>query len=234
MTNHLPAGSKKTDRDNHLWLKLWRDRLTDFHQLKVNKFLAAFWPNIDLLKGSRVFVPLCGKSLDMTWLVKQGLDVIGVEISPVAVKAFFHENGLKPMKRRVGKFTLWKHGHISILCGDYFSLKGSDLGRIDIVYDRAALTALPEDIRKHYVAHLQLIAPQAGIFLLTVEDIEGAFYGQGPSVDEEIKSLYSEEFSIKLAHVEHCVENEIQSPHQPVTRTEYKVYQLSSKTGNAA
>lgn len=233
MTDHPPNEPTETDRDNHLWLKLWRDRLTDFHQDKVNKFLAAFWPNFNLVKGSRVFVPLCGKSLDMTWLAKQGLEVIGVELSPVAVKAFFHENRLKPIKRRVGKFTVWKHGCISILCGDYFSIKSSDLGRIDTVYDRAALTALPEDIRKHYVAHLKLIAPHADILLLTVEDIQGELHEQGSYVDEEIKSLYSEAFNIKLAHVEHQIENGAQLPKQSLTRTEYKVYRLASKTSRA-
>lgn len=230
MSNHPLAGPKKTDGDNHLWLKLWRDRLTDFHQHMVNKFLAAFWPKLDLMEGSRVFVPLCGKSIDMIWLEKQGFEVIGVELSPVAVEAFFHENRLTPIKRRVGKFTLWKHGSISILCGDYFSLKESDLGRIDAVYDRAALTALPEDIRKHYVAHLKLIAPAADIFLLTVEDFKGELCQQGPCVDEEINSLYSDEFIIKLTHVEREIENEAQSFKQPLTRTEYKVYRLSCKT----
>lgn len=70
-----------TGCDNVLWLQCWRDRQTAFHQKAVNQLLARFWPSLDLAKGSRVFVPLCGKSLDMIWLAQQGHEVIGVELS---------------------------------------------------------------------------------------------------------------------------------------------------------
>ena len=160
-----------TGRDNLLWLQCWRDQQIDFNQESANKLLTRFWPGLYQAKRSRVFVPLCGKSLDMIWLAKQGHVVIGVELSPVAVKAFFHENHLRPTRRKVGQFTLWQHGRISILCGDYFSLTVAELGQIDTVYDRAALTALPEDIRTLYVAHLGLILTDSTtVFLLTTED----------------------------------------------------------------
>lgn len=231
MVDHSPDKTIKTDRDNHLWLKLWRNRQTDFHQKKVNKLLTSFWPSLNLLRGSRVFVPLCGKSLDMIWLAKEGHEVIGVELSAIAIKSFFHENRLKPVKRRMGRYTLWKHGRISILCGDYFSLKVTDLGRIDTVYDRAALTALPEDIRKRYAEHLQQIAPQADIFLLTVEDIEyDLAIEQVTKVDKEIGSLFANEFNIELTHFE-CVndiDHEFNSPSS--TQAEYKLYLLSNKS----
>lgn len=218
-------------RDNVLWLQFWRDRRTDFHQQAVNRLLTKFWPSLDLAKGSRVFVPLCGKSLDMIWLAKQGHEVIGVELSPVAVRAFFRENHLKPVRRQVGQFMLWKHGRLSILCGDYFSLTESDLGPIDTVYDRAALTALPEDIRRRYIAHLRsIVAETAKVFLLTTEDAEEK---QSPSqafgVAEEIKTLYSETYEIDLAHVESAFEINPELPDKPPERIEYKVYRLSGK-----
>ena len=128
-----------SSRDNVLWQQCWRDRSTDFHQKSVNAFLTRFWPGFELEPGSRVFVPLCGKSLDMIWLAAQGHEVIGVELSPIAARAFFSENRLRPVRRKVGNFTLWEHGKLSILCGDYFSLTQRDLGRIDAVYDRAGL-----------------------------------------------------------------------------------------------
>ncbi len=220
-----------TSRDNNLWLRLWRDRETDFHQTTVNQFLTRFWPHLDHAKGSRVFVPLCGKSLDMIWLAKQGYEVIGVELSPIAVKAFFKENRLQPMKRRMGKFTLWEHAGIHILCGDYFSLNRADLGKIDTVYDRAALTALPEDIRRRYVAQLRLIVPEtANVFLLTIEDAEDhETLEQALGVDEEIQTLYAADFDINLAHVESVVERDPASSDPSPKRTEYKVYRLSSR-----
>lgn len=117
-------------RDNPLWLQLWHDQQSDeFHQVSFNKYLTRFWPTLNIPFGSRIFVPLCGKSLDMLWLAKQGYQVIGVELSPIAVKAFFKENRLQPAKQRLADFTLWRHGNISILCGDYFSLSPIQLGK---------------------------------------------------------------------------------------------------------
>ncbi len=221
-----------TGRDNVLWLQCWRDRRTDFNQKTVNQLLTRFWPSLELAQGSRVFVPLCGKSLDMIWLAKQGHEVIGVELSPIAVRAFFRENRLKPTRRQVGKFTLWEHGKLSILCGDYFSLTMGDLGQIDTVYDRAALTALPEDIRLLYVAHLRLIVQETtNVFLLTTEDAEEKETpSQAFGVSEEIKTLYSEDFEINLAHVESVFEVDPESPDTPPERTEYKVYRLSTRS----
>ena len=217
-------------RDNNLWLQSWRDRRIDFHQKKVNPLLTRFWPSLDRI-GSRVFVPLCGKSLDMIWLAEQGHEVVGVELSPIAVRAFFRENRLKPSRRRVGQFTLWEHGRLSILCGDYFSLTEKDLGRIDTVYDRAALTALPEDIRSPYIAHLRLITSQTTrIFLLTIEDAEEREpLEQALGVAEEIKTLYSETFEIELAHVESVFEFDPESLDQQPARAEYKVYRLTAR-----
>jgi thiopurine S-methyltransferase len=219
-------------RDNHLWLQSWRDEQTDFHQEKVNPLLIRFWPKLKLTPGCKIFVPLCGKSLDMIWLANQGHNVIGVELSPIAVQAFFQENGLKPVKQTKGKFTLWKHGRISILCGDYFSLTRGDLGNIDTVYDRASLTALPEQTRKQYVAQLKSILPRtAEIFLLTTEDAEeGETLQHAIGVDDEINALYSKEFDIDLAHVESVFETDPGSPKQQQRRTEYKLYQLSSRS----
>lgn len=114
------------------------------------------------------------------------------------MRSFFLENNLQAVQRQAGKFTLWQHGRLSILRGDYFSLTGNDLGQIDTVYDLAALTALPEDIRKLYVAHLKrIVAETANLFLLTTEDAEESETpSQAFGVAEEITTLYSEDFKI--------------------------------------
>ena len=221
-----------TDRDNHLWLQFWRDQRTDFHQDAVNPLLIRFWPSLNLHAASRIFVPLCGKSLDLIWLAQQGHTVIGVELSPVATRAFFRDNHLHPHKRRVGNFTLWQHGRISILCGDYFALRAIDIGAIDVVYDRAALTALPEDIRKLYASQLQqIVANSARIFLLTVEDAaanESLEHALG--VGEEITALYSKGFDIELAHAESALEFDPEALEEVPRRAEYKVYFLSGRS----
>ena len=214
--------------DNALWQQCWRDRQTDFHQPEINRLLIRFWRGLDPAPVSRVFVPLCGKSLDMIWLAQQGHEVIGLELSPVAVRAFFRENHMQPSRRKVGQFTLWQCGRIGILCGDYFSASRADLGRIDVVYDRAALTALPEDMRRRYVAHLKMIIPHAcKVFLLTVEDAdEGETREVTLGASVEITTLYSEAFAIELAHVESVLEPDPDGGAGMTRCSEHKVYRL--------
>ncbi len=225
------VNSENVESDNHLWLQFWRDQRADFHQTVVNPLLIKFWSSLNLDYGSRVFVPLCGKSLDMIWLAQQGHDVIGVELSPVAVKAFFKENGFKPVKKRIGQFTLWKCGKISILCGDYFSLQKADLGMFDTVYDRAALTALSENVRRLYVAQLKrIVLTNTKIFLLTIEDsLENVTENSAIEIDDEINTLYSGNFEIELAYMESVFEPDLESPSSPTNRADYKVYRLSSR-----
>lgn len=220
-----------TSLDNQLWLKSWRENRMDFHQDVVNPLLVKFWPELQLIKGSRVFVPLCGKSLDMIWLAQQGHAVIGVEISPVAVKAFFQENNLSFVKQKMGSFTLWTHKNISILCGDYFSLKIEDLGKIDSVYDRAALTALPEDIRIRYVAQLRKIVPESiEVFLLTIEDANEDNLPDIPlGVDKEIQALYSRNYDITLSYAEPIVELYDAKVDEATAHSEFKVYRLTGR-----
>ncbi|MDD5364264.1 MAG: thiopurine S-methyltransferase [Gallionellaceae bacterium] len=218
--------------DNALWLQCWRDRATGFHQAAPNPLLLRFWPGLGLAAGSRIFVPLCGKSLDMLWLAGQGYEVIGVELSPIAVRAFFKEHQLQPVRSQVGPFTLWRAGRIGILCGDYFALTGAEFGWIDAVYDRAALTALPEAMRRRYVAHLKAILPVASkVFLLTTEVPEADLTPvRMLAADAEIVTLYAEAFEIELAHVEQAFEADPADRDglpEPVVR---KVYRLTPKS----
>lgn len=220
-----------TGRDNELWQQSWRDRDIAFHQHVVNPHLVKFWQNLRLTASDRVFVPLCGKSLDLLWLAEQGHPVIGVELSPLAVRAFFRENKLQPTRRKLGKFMLWEHGRISILCGDFFQLCAADLGEIAAVFDRASLTALPDDIRVAYITQLKNILPaNCKMLLLTTEEPEeGETQGQPFAVADEIASLYTSAFEIQLSHVESIFEPDPDPEiHQPV-RVEQKVYMLTPK-----
>lgn len=165
---------------------------------------------------------MCGKSLDMLWLAQQGYEVVGVELSSVAIQAFFREQGWRPKRHQQGRFTCWSYGKISILCGDYFALRASDIGPIDGVYDRASLTALPPPIRRPYIAHLRKILPSTTrIFLLTIEDaVEGDPQHQQFGVDTELLQLCCDHYRVELTHVETLFE----APEQPA---EYKVYCLT-------
>lgn len=218
-----------TNRDNGLWLQCWRDQRIDFNQITVNPLLTRFWPNLQLAPGSRVFVPLCGASLDLIWFAEQGYTVIGVELSPIAIASFFKAMHCQPEPRQVGQFSASEHGRLKILCGDFFALTPADLGIIDLVYDRAALTALPEDIRPQYVAHLSsILEVNSQILLLTLEDAEVTDTAeQVYGIAEEIKALYADTYAIKLLHVESLFETNPEQPESLPERAEYKVYLLN-------
>jgi thiopurine S-methyltransferase len=224
-------GTALTSQDDLLWLDFWLAQRTDFHQSLVNPLLSRFWSSLESTRSSRVFVPLCGKSLDMLWLAQQGYEVIGVELSPVAVEDFFRENGLHPVQRQVGQFNLWSDGKLSILCGDYFALTAEDIGQFDTVYDRASLTAFPESIRGRYVEQLSRLVPKtAKILLLTIEDAaEDATIAQANGIDAEITSLFTPKFDIDLAHVESVFELDPELPRLPAKRAEYKVYRICAR-----
>ncbi|WP_227817547.1 thiopurine S-methyltransferase [Nitrogeniibacter aestuarii] len=195
-----------THQDHQDWLRMWRKGQTDdFHQAKINPLLRRFWHTLVPDPAARVFVPLCGKSLDLLWLAARGHEVIGVELSPVAINAFFSECGLKPDKRKRGKLTRHDSERISLLCGDFFRLEPDDLGAIDVVYDRAALTALPEALRAPYVARLRhLVPPQCTVFLVTVADVDPDAPDEvrAGGIDEDIRRLYAAHFDIDMAHRE--------------------------------
>jgi thiopurine S-methyltransferase len=214
--------------DNALWQQCWRDRNIEFHQKTVNQLLIRYWHSLNLEAGSRVFVPLCGKSLDLLWLAQQGCEVIGIELSPIAVRAFFRENNLLPARRQVGRLTEWSSGPIRVFCGDIFALTAADLGPISAVYDRAALTALPETVRATYVAHLHALIPETcPIFLLTAEDPEeGDADGAEPNVAEELLTLYTERFTVELVHVAPSFQTDPEAPDEPPLPIEHKFYRL--------
>lgn len=223
---HLSPVAAVSSPDNELWLQCWRDRSTDFHQKTVNPLLMRYWPSLNLSANSRVFVPLCGKSLDLLWLAGQGHLVTGIELSPIAVRAFFRENRLQPARRQVGRLTEWSSGPIRILCGDIFALAAADLGPIDAVYDRAALTALPETARIAYVAHLHALIPEmCPIFLVSAEDPEEGD-GAEPAIAEELLALYAGRFTIDLVHVVPGYQLDPEVPEAPPQRVEHKLYRL--------
>jgi thiopurine S-methyltransferase len=143
------------------WHKRWERGEIGWHQGEINAHLRELWPALSLPRGSRILVPLCGKSLDLLWLASQGHRVLGVEISQVAVEAFFSENGLTPSIAAVPAGTSYRVDEIEILCGDFFALEPEQLGEIGAVYDRAALIAFPPEVRAAYSGRLDRLLPSA-------------------------------------------------------------------------
>lgn len=145
------------------WHNRWQTNQTGWHERDVNPLLIAHFPSLHVPPGGRVFVPFCGKSLDLGWLLSQGYTVAGAELSELAVTQLFAELGMEPSISEVGKHKHFCGEKIDIFVGDLFDLSRETLGPVDAAYDRAALVALPEAMRMQYTAHLKTLtalAPQ--------------------------------------------------------------------------
>ena len=79
--------------EHDFWLERWREGQIGFHKTHWNPMLTKHWPLLGIEAGTRVFVPLCGKSLDMRYLVSLGHEVVGIDLSEDAIDAFFSEGG---------------------------------------------------------------------------------------------------------------------------------------------
>ena len=180
------------------WHRKWQDKDIGFNQLQPNKLMQRYFSSLKLTPGCRVFVPLCGQSIDMLWLAGHGYQVVGVELSQVACSAFFKENRISVKITETNDFILYSGDEITIFSGDFFKLNRAVLDKIDAVYDRAALVALPADTRKSYSKHLiELMDPATAMFLITTTYNQNEMQGPPFSVDENVvAALYSSHFDI--------------------------------------
>ena len=155
------------------WLERWQENRIGFHRADANPRLVEHYRALN--DTIRVLVPLCGKSFDLEWLAVHGFDVVGIELSELAAQAFFAERGIAPVRNERGAFVEYQHSTIKILVGDFFAADAEQLGYFDAVYDRAAMIALPPELRRRYVAHLPtLLTPKAKLLLVTLHyDAEG-------------------------------------------------------------
>ena len=152
------------------WHDRWERNQIGFHLEEVNPYLQRWWPELGVAQGGRVLVPLCGKSLDVSWLASQGYEVLGVELSQAAVEAFFREHNIEPQVSQREGFKVYEAGPVTLMCGDFFALAATDVATCAGLYDRAAMIALPSEMREAYAQHLTRIVPQGCKGLLITLD----------------------------------------------------------------
>lgn len=180
------------------WRQRWQDNQIGFHQNEPTTLMLKHWPTLDVAPGSRVFVPLAGKSKDMLWLASQGLHVLGVELSPLAVEQFFDEHSLIPQVSQSRYGRHYRHDSIELICGDAFGLDAEILRDCNAVFDRAALIALPADMRRRYVDELyaRLRTGCRGL-LITLEYPQHEKEGPPFSVTEaEVRDRYGRDWGV--------------------------------------
>jgi thiopurine S-methyltransferase len=180
------------------WHERWKLNQIGFHLEEVNPYLIEHFHLIRPAQGTTVFMPLCGKSLDMVWLKGQGQAVLGVELSEVAALDFFRENALE-FEQFDDPLRVCAEG-IEIRIDDFFNLKHTDLQQVGAVYDRASLIALPPAMRVRYAQHFKMIVPaSAPVLLITLEYAQEEMKGPPFSVPEsEVKLLYADRFDVQV------------------------------------
>lgn len=185
--------------DTDFWLQRWQNNEIAFHEGEANALLVAHFEKLFLERGSRVFVPLCGKTRDIAWLLSRGCRVTGVELSELAIEQLFTDLGVEPRLSKAGELMRYSETDIDIFVGDFFDLSADVLGPVDAIYDRAALVALPQDMRKRYTKHLMATTGNAPQLLITFEYDQSQMDGPPFSVsDGEVKQLYADRYNVTL------------------------------------
>lgn len=180
--------------DNQFWIDRWSRKEIGFHQRGINGYLQRYWPSLTVPSAASVFVPLCGKSLDMHWLHERGHSVIGVEVAREAVVDFFKEWEVDAQVTQSGRFERWHAGRITLLCGDFFDLTPADLADVRAVFDRAALIALPPSLRQAYAKKmLEVLPPGTEMLLVTADYPQQEMSGPPFAVtDAEVRKLFAD------------------------------------------
>ena len=185
--------------DASFWKDKWERSEIAFHEREANPLLVKYFKELSLAKGSRVFVPLCGKTLDIAWLLSHGYRVVGAELSELAVTQLFAGLGVEPKISEVGSVHRYHAHNIDIFVGDLFHVTREMLGPVDAIYDRAALVALPKDMRDRYTEHLMQISDNAPQLVIAYEYDQSVMGGPPFSVsNEEVRRHYTDSYNLTL------------------------------------
>ena len=173
------------------WHEKWQTNDLGFHEAAGNQLLHRQLNELDMADSARILVPLCGKAEDMAWLAAKGYAVTGVELSDIAARDFFSEHDIEPSITDDGTFTRYAGAGVEIMVGDFFDLDEQTVPTVAAVYDRAALVALPPEMRTRYATHLADITNCAPQLLITFEYQQDQLAGPPFSISAaEIDRLY--------------------------------------------
>lgn len=210
------------------WHGRWRSGQIGFHQAAVDPHLQKHWP--DLGPGHRrVFVPLCGKSLDLLWLLERGHRVAGVELSALALESLCMEHGIPAKRRPLANFDVYEAPGLELYRGDFFKLGRDLLGPFSAAYDRAALTSWMPEMRARYVAGMSaLTGPGTPTLLITLEYPQAQMAGPPFAVDcGEVERLYARDHAIEVLSRDDVLANEPRLRARGLTELKEVCYRLT-------
>lgn len=185
--------------EHEFWHNRWASNQIGFHEPAANPLLLEHFAALGLPPGSRLLLPLCGKTLDIAWLLAGGYRVVGAELSELAVQQLFAEQGKTPRIHAVSSsLQCYEADNLTVFAGDIFELSADLLGRVDAIYDRAALVALPAHMRPGYAEHLAEISAHAPQLLISFDYDQRLLPGPPFSVPaEELTELYGKQYQLQ-------------------------------------
>lgn len=185
--------------NSDFWKNRWANNEIGFHLAEAHEWLVQYLDKLALPKGSRIFLPLCGKTLDIHWLLQQGYQVAGCELVELAIQQLFEELRISPAITQHGNITRYSAPDIDMYVGDIFELTPDLLGPVAAVYDRAALIALPKDLRILYTRHVMQITGRAPQLLICFEYDPALYQGPPFSVTaDELREHYANYYTLRL------------------------------------
>lgn len=185
--------------DANFWHQRWATNNIAFHHHRPNPLFVRYVDTLSLAQKGRVFIPLCGKTLDIAWLLSQGYRVAGAELSEFAIQQLFDEMDITPEIVELENLKLYRAEDIDIFVGDIFDLTPNLLGAVDAIFDRAALFALPEQVRIQYTQHLITLTQTAPQLLITFVYDQDKMAGPPFSVSgDEVARHYQSHYEISL------------------------------------
>lgn len=188
------------------WHQKWASNVIGFHLDAPNPLLVKYFDYLSLRKNSLIFVPLCGKTLDIGWLLSMGHRVIGVELSEIAVNGLFDQLGLSPEIKKEDGLSLYEAEDIKIYVGDIFNLQPKHLEKVEAVYDRGAFVALPAEMRQRYTKHIIHITQGASQFLVSFEYDQSQLAGPPFATNNhEVMQHFQQDYDVQLL-ASHSVE----------------------------
>ena len=215
------------------WHERWAKGQLGFHQKDFNQHMQAFIDRLEIRPGGLILVPLCGKSLDMLYLLNKGYSVTGIEINQLAVESFFAENNLSFEVTQLEDALLYSHKNLNIYCADFLTIDLVSAQKIDAVYDRGSLIALPPEMRVAYVDRLtQMISAGTRSMLLTLDYAQDEMSGPPFSVTpEDVEQLFGSDYSIEHAYSEDCLALEPHFRDKGLTGLDEHIFLLQKNSG---
>lgn len=213
------------------WHQKWDLQQIGFHLEQVNPLLIKYWSSIPVQTPGAVFVPLCGKSLDMCYLAELGHDVIGCELNQAAVEQFFTDNQLPFNCQQNGEHKVFSTEQVSIFQGDIFTLSTENTAMMSCFYDRAALIAWPESMRQQYAQKLAELIPRgvSGL-LVTLDYPQDELSGPPFAVSLDwINQYLANDFDVQLLESEDVLAGNARFVNKGVSWLNEAAYKLTRK-----